>query len=153
MPVYLVEHHDYFSRDDKLFGHTLYQFKSTEGPMQDYSDNDARYIFFTRAILEAIPALGIKPDIINANDWQTGLLPVYLDIHYANVPELAQARSVFTIHNLAYQGRFSKDTMWTARLGWNLFRHDLLEFHDGLNFMKAGIVAADAVTTVSRRYA
>ncbi len=153
VPVYLVEHHDFFSRDDKLFGHTIYQFRATEGYMQDYSDNDARFVFFTRAVLEAIPALGLKPDIINANDWQTGLLPVYLDIHYANVPELAPARSVYTIHNLAYQGRFSKETMWTARLGWNLFRHDLLEFHDGLNFMKAGIVAADAVTTVSRRYA
>lgn len=153
VPVYFVEHYDYFQRDDKLFGHTLYQFRATEGYMRDYPDNDARFAFFTRAVLEALPALGIKPDIINANDWQTGLLPVYLDVHYANVPELAPARSVFTIHNLAYQGRFSKDAMWTARLGWELFRHDLLEFHDGVNFMKAGIVAADAVTTVSRRYA
>lgn len=152
VPVYLVEHHDYFARDDKLFGHTLYQFRATEGYMQDYPDNDARFVFFTRAVLEALPALGIKPDVINANDWQTGLLPVYLGVHYANVPELAPARSVFTVHNLAYQGRFPKAAMRTARLGWELFRHDLLEFHDGVNFMKAGIVAADAVTTVSRRY-
>jgi starch synthase len=153
VPVYLVEHHDYFSRDDKLFGHTLYQFRATEGYMQDYPDNDARFVFLTRAILEALPALGIAPDIINANDWHTGLLPIYLHTHYRSLPALAATRTVFTIHNLAYQGRFSKETMWTARLGWELFRHDLLEFHDGVNFMKAGIVGADAVTTVSRRYA
>jgi starch synthase len=153
VPVYLVEHHDYFSRDEKLFGHTLYQYQATEGYMEDYSDNAERYVFFSRAILEALSAFDIRPDIINANDWQTGLLPVYLQTQYRHVPHLSSTRSVFTIHNLAYQGRFSKEAMWTARLSWDLFRYDYLEFHDGVNFMKAGIVAADAVTTVSQRYA
>jgi len=119
-------------------------------PSGDFEDNAERFTFFSRAIVEA--ALEIKPDIIHCNDWQTGLAPVYLKTLYRNVSGLQGAVSIFTIHNIGYQGLFWHYDMHLTNLGWEVFTPKGLEFYGKLNFLKGGIVFADAVTTVSRRY-
>ncbi|HEV3236264.1 MAG TPA: glycogen synthase, partial [Gemmataceae bacterium] len=116
-------------------------------------DNGARFIFFCRAVLEAVRHLDFKPDILHINDWQTGLIPVYLREEYRRLPAFAKVRTVLTIHNLAYQGLFWHWDMQLTGLDWRLFNQEQLEFYGQLNFLKAGIVFADALTTVSPTYA
>lgn len=153
VPVFLVEHPPFFERDDPAAGRSLYQQSMWGGYKADYPDNAERFVFFSRAVLETVPHLGFAPDIIHANDWQTGLVPAYLNELYRSNPGYHYTRSVFTIHNIAYQGMFGADVMRLTGLpGW-LFNHSQLEFHGHLNFMKAGIVFADAVNTVSPTYA
>ncbi len=120
-------------------------------PTGDFEDNAERFTFLSRAVAEV--ALEWKPDIIHCNDWQTGLTPVYLKTIYRSSPSLAQAASVFTIHNIAFQGLFWHYDLPLTNLGWELFTPQALEFYGKLNFLKGGIVFADAVTTVSRKYA
>lgn len=152
VPVYLVEHPPYFERDDGS-GRGLYQQAMSGGYKSDYPDNAERFVFFSRAVLETVPHIGFTPDVIHANDWQTGLVPVYLNELYRSRAGYQRTRSVFTIHNIAYQGIFGREVMRLTNLpGW-LFSPHLLEFHGYLNFLKAGIVAADAVNTVSPTYA
>lgn len=153
VPVYLVEHPPYFERDDPTGGRSLYQQMMPGGYRADYPDNAERYVFFGRAVLEAIPHLGFSPDVIHANDWQTGLVPVYLSELYRGRPGYQRVQSVFTIHNIAYQGHFGRDVMRLAGLPGYLFNDGQLEFYGNLNFLKAGIVFADAVNTVSPTYA
>jgi len=121
-------------------------------PSGDFEDNAERFTFFSRAILEAALALDVSPDIIHCNDWQTGLAPVYHKTLYRNSSSLKQAASIFTIHNIGYQGLFWHYDMQLTNLGWELFTPQALEFYGKVNFLKAGIVFADAVTTVSRKY-
>ncbi|MDH4264432.1 MAG: glycogen synthase GlgA [Deltaproteobacteria bacterium] len=137
----LVRQDSYYHRD-QLYG-------TTNG---DFEDNAERFIFFSRSVLEAALALRLQPDIIHCNDWQTGLIPVYLKTLYRDPSSLGQSVSVFTIHNLAYQGLFWHYDMPMTNLGWELFVPEALEFYDKINFLKGGIVFADAVTTVSRKY-
>jgi starch synthase len=137
----LVRQDTYYQRD-QLYG-------TING---DFEDNAERFIFFSRSVLEAALALELQPDIIHCNDWQTGLIPVYLKTLYHVVPSLGQAASIFTVHNLAYQGLFWHYDMPMTNLGWELFTPQALEFYDKINFLKGGTVFADAVTTVSRRY-
>lgn len=118
----------------------------------EYGDNHRRFAFLSVGALQAAQVLGFIPDIVHLNDWQTGLAPVALKRGFAGT-ELSRARSVFTIHNLAYQGWFHKGVMDDLGLPWDLFNVNGLEFHDQVNFMKAGLAFADALTTVSRRYA
>ena len=120
-------------------------------PSGDFEDNAERFIFFSRSILEAALAFHLQPDIIHGNDWQTGLTPVYLKTLYGSSP-LAGAASIFTIHNIGYQGLFWHYDMPMTNLGWELFTPQALEFYGKLNFLKGGIVFADAVNTVSRKY-
>src|SRR5581483_8078267 len=94
-----------------------------------------------------------RPSIVHAHDWQAGLAPVYLHTLYASHPVLAGTPSVFTIHNLAYQGLFDADWLPRVDLGWNLFTVDQIEFWGRISFLKGGINHADVITTVSRRYA
>ena len=153
VPIFFIEAPDYFDRDDTFQGRSLYQQSMPSGYKADYPDNAERFTFFSRAVLEAIPALGFMPDIVHANDWQTGLVPVFLSEIYRPRPGYGHMRSVFTIHNIAYQGMFGSDVMGLTGLpGW-LFNHSQLEYHNQLNFLKAGIVFADAVNTVSPTYA
>lgn len=153
VPVYFVEAPDYFDRDDPPQGKGLYQLTMPGGYKSDYPDNAERFTFFSRAVLESIPALGFTPDVIHTNDWQTGLVPVYLRELYRERPGYDRIRSVFTIHNIAYQGMFPRNVLGITGLpGW-LFNSAQLEYHNHLNFMKAGIVFADAVNTVSPTYA
>lgn len=122
-------------------------------PGGDYPDNAERFVFFCRAALEWLRTLATPPDVLHAHDWQAALAPTFLRATAILYPELARLRTVQTIHNLAYQGRF-----WAA--DWHLLNVDpryfvaeSLEFYGFINFLKGGLVFADALTTVSPRYA
>lgn len=119
---------------------------------RDYSDNLARFTFFCRGVLEALKALDWKPDVIHANDWQTGLIPTYLKTLYAEDRFFEGVGTVFTIHNLAFQGTFKSELLSLTGLSWNEFVPEKLEFYGKLNLMKGGIVYADVLNTVSRQY-
>jgi starch synthase len=106
-----------------------------------------------RAALEFAGRRGAGPSIVHAHDWQAGLAPVYLRTLYATHPVLGGTPSLFTIHNLAYQGSFEPDWLPRLDLGWDQFSVDRLEFYGRISFLKGGINAADVITTVSRRYA
>ena len=159
VPVYLVEQPELFDRDDPAQGKGLYQFTTAEGQKRDYSDNCSRFVFFCRAVLEALPLVGFWPDVLHANDWQTGLIPVYLREVYRRLPDeklrarYAGIRTLFTIHNIAYQGVFWHWDMALAGLDWRLFNPCQLECYGHLNLLKAGIVFADLINTVSPTYA
>jgi starch synthase len=159
VPAYLVEQNGYFDRDDPARGHGLYQYTDGDGRRRDYADSCARFVFFCRAVLEAVRLLSLWPDVLHCNDWQTGLVPVYLREEYGRYPAPAVReryrglRTLFTIHNIAYQGHFWHWDMAVAGLDWRLFNHHQLEFHGGLNFLKAGLVFADYLSTVSPTYA
>jgi len=96
-------------------------------------------------------ALGLNVDIIHCNDWQTGLIPVYLKTIYRN--EFPKTAAIMTVHNLGYQGLFQKSDMPLTGLGWNMFHMEGLEFYGKLNLLKGGLLFADVITTVSKTYA
>ncbi|MBM4070333.1 MAG: glycogen synthase GlgA [Planctomycetes bacterium] len=159
VPVFFIGQPEFFDRDDPAQGAGLYQFTAADGKKTDYPDNCERFVFFSRAILEVIRLLGFWPQVLHCNDWQTGLAPVYLRevYHYYHQPS-AQARfrsmrTLLTVHNLAYQGLFWHMDMPLTGLPWRLFNFEQLEFYGQMNFLKAGIVFADAITTVSPTYA
>jgi starch synthase len=156
VPVYLVEHADYFERDNPAEGRGLYQSTLPDGARRDYPDNLARFAFFSRAVLEAVRLLDLQPDVLHLHEWQTGLASVYL--HEARrqrrLPAgLEHLGTLFTIHNMAYQGIFPAQDYPVTGLPWRLFNYEQLEFHGLLNCLKAGIVFADRVSTVSPTYA
>lgn len=159
VPVYLVEHNDYFDRDDPAAGRGLYQYKHDDGTRHDYDDNCERFVFFNRAVLEVLPALDAWPDVIHVNDWQTGLIPVYLKEQYYHLSDVKlnlhyeRVRTLMTIHNIAYQGTFWHWDMNTAGLDWRLFNPGGVEFYGKLSLLKAGVVFADLINTVSPTYA
>jgi starch synthase len=159
VPVYLVEQADFFERDDPALGRGIYQFTGADGVRADYADNSLRYAFFSRAVLEAIRLLNFWPDVLHINDWQTGLVPVYLREIYRQSTrhELRQrydkVRTLCTIHNLAYQGVFAQQELPILDMPWRLFNYEALEFYGRINFLKAGIVFADLLNTVSPMYA
>jgi starch synthase len=141
----------YFLEHDLLYGFRSGIYGESG---RDHPDNPRRFAFLARAALDLPRALGWRAQVVHLNDWQTALAAWLLRGEHGSDPFLAGARSVFTIHNLAYQGLFPKG--WMAELGlpWEIFRWDHgVEFHDQLNFMKAGLVFADALTTVSPTYA
>jgi len=119
----------------------------------DYPDNDRRFALLSRAGLETAVHLGWQPSVVHAHDWQTGLVAAYLKYRYQNVPTLAGVPTVFTIHNLAYQGLFAAETLPELDLGPESLTSDGLEFWGHASFLKAGINFSDVVTTVSQRYA
>jgi starch synthase len=119
----------------------------------DYVDNARRFGFLTRAALEFAGRRTPAPLVVHAHDWQAGLAPVYLRTLYAAHPVLGGTASVFTIHNLAYQGLFEPDWLPRLDLGWNLFSVDQLEYWGRISFLKGGINHATVITTVSPRYA
>src|SRR5262245_33321225 len=119
----------------------------------DYPDNALRFAMFVRAALEFAGRRSPAPAVVHAHDWQAGLAPVYLKTLYASHPVLAGTPSVFTIHNLAYQGLFDGDWLPRLDLGWELFAIDRLEYWRRISFLKGGINYASVVTTVSPRYA
>jgi starch synthase len=117
-------------------------------------DEYERYGFFCRAVLNALPLLEFKPDVIHAHDWQSGMVPALLKIQYMHLPFYTDVKSVFTIHNLQYQGIFGiKEVQDVLGLGDGLWMSDKLECFGCANFMKAGLVYSDAISTVSPSYA
>jgi len=138
----LVEQDDFFDR------------KGLYGPYGGaYGDNLLRYLFFNRVALEAACLLKHPVDIFHCHDWQTGFIPLLLKTQYQHQPRIAAAKTIFTIHNLAYQGVFP--SFWLHRLGLpvEFFHPGCFEFYGQINCMKAGIFAADRITTVSQTYA
>ncbi len=103
--------------------------------------------------MEAIRRLGLEPDVLHVHDWQTGLIPAYLKVLYRTQPGYEKIVSVLTLHNLAYQGTFWHWDMLLTGLDWKFFNWRQMEFFGSLNLLKTGIVFADALTTVSPRYA
>ncbi|MBE5802562.1 MAG: glycogen synthase GlgA [Clostridiales bacterium] len=117
-------------------------------------DEYERYGFFCRAALNALPLLDFQPDVLHAHDWQSGMVPALLKIQYAHLPFYSNIRTMFTIHNLQYQGIFGiKEVQDVLGLGDDLFTSDKLECFGCANFMKAGLVYSDVITTVSPSYA
>jgi starch synthase len=159
VPVYFVEQPGYFERDEAAAGRGLYQFVGPDGSRRDYEDNCERFVFFCQAALEAVRLLDFWPHVLHLNDWQTGLIPVYVKELYGNHPDpalrprYAALRMLLTIHNLAYQGLFWHLDMPLTGLPWRLFNHEKLEFFGKISFLKAGIVYADLLNTVSPTYA
>lgn len=140
--VYLVQQDEYYDRQE------LYGVGS-----EDYIDNCERFVFFCRAVLEAMRELDLKVDVVHANDWQTGLIPAYLKIEYRGVPGYENVATLLTIHNLAYQGQFWHWDMVLTGLDWKYFNWQQMEFYGHLNLLKTGLVFADSINTVSPRYA
>ena len=117
-------------------------------------DEYERFGFFCRACLNALPLLGFQPDVIHAHDWQSGMVPALLKIQYAHLPFFADIKTMYTIHNLQYQGVFGiKEVQDILGLGDSLWTNDKLECYGCANFMKAALVYADVITTVSPSYA
>jgi starch synthase len=141
--AWLVDEPALFDRDGGLY--------NVDG--HDYPDNPRRFALLTRAALEGARAAGLTPDVVHSHDWQGGLAPLYLKTRFAHDPVLGGVPSVFTIHNMAYQGRCDPSWIPQLDLGWDLFRPEALEFWHQVSLLKAGVVFADKVTTVSPRYA
>lgn len=142
VPVYLIDAPEFFDRDQ------IYQDAG-----HDYADNSARFIFFQKAVLEAIRHLGLQPDVIHCHDWQTGLIPSFLDEFYRGFAEFSNVGVLLTIHNIAYQGDYwSRDLLLTG-LPARHFHPGHLEAYGRLNFLKAGIAKSDLLNTVSPTYA
>jgi starch synthase len=142
VPVYLVEHNDYYNRAE------LYRENG-----RDYKDNCERFVFFCRAVLEAISALDLGTELVHCHDWQAGLLPAYLKTELCGVPPYDNIASLMTIHNIAYQGNFWHWDMELTGIDWKHFNWRQMEFYGNLSFLKTGLAFADTLTTVSPRYA
>jgi starch synthase len=139
--VYFIVRDEYYDREC-LYG----------TPAGDYPDNGERFAFFTRASLEAMKTLGFSPDVVHGHDWQAASAFAYMKFVYADDPFFKDTRSLFTVHNLAYQGLFEKEALAAVGLPEHLFNMNDLEFFGKVNYMKAGILYATAVNTVSPRY-
>lgn len=133
---YLLDNQYYFKRDT-IYGH--------------YDDAE-RFTFFSRAVLEILPVLDFKPDIIHCNDWQTALTPVFYTTFYSKNPWYQGIKTVFTIHNIQYQGTYGMELVGDV-IGLNPGDTSLVEYDGDVNFMKGAIECADKVTTVSPSYA
>ncbi|MGA7294825.1 MAG: glycogen synthase GlgA [Terriglobales bacterium] len=137
---YFVDYPPYFDRD-ALYG-------TAAG---DYPDNAERFAMFSRAVLEASKILGV-PHVFHCHDWQSALVPVMLRTLYAEDPAFRDVATVFTIHNMGYQGLFPPDTLPLLMLPWELLAISKMEFFGQVNFLKGALVHADFVTTVSKKY-
>jgi len=143
VPVYLIDREDLFDRPH-LYG-------DSRG---DYYDNLERFSFFCHAALRLPQALAFEPDLLHCHDWQTGLVPALLKDPAGTLPGLGASKTVFTIHNLAYQGLFNPEKLALTGLSREHFFHaDGLEYWGRISLLKAGIFYAQAVTTVSPAYA
>ncbi len=135
---YFVDNEYYFMRDG-LYG---------------FGDEAERYAYFCRGVIEALPYLNFQADLIHCHDWQTGMIPVLLKAHYSHLPFYAKMKTVTTIHNLKYQGVFSRhEFQGLFGLGDEYFTGLTLELHGGASFLKGGLLYADRITTVSQTYA
>jgi len=140
--AYFIDHDFYFNRDG------LYGDKGG-----DYIDNLDRFSYFCRRALDLLKEISFRADIIHCHDWQSALVPVYLkSMTYSTDPFYKGMRTVFTIHNIGYQGLFSKDEFPKLGLSWSFFNIEGLEYYDRINCLKGGIVFSDVINTVSQTY-
>jgi starch synthase len=142
--VYFLSNEELYSRPD------LYVNPATKEP---WPDNDDRFIFFCRSVIETLYLLGWKPDILHLNDWQTGLIAALARTQYAKDPLFKNTKIVFTVHNAAYQGIFPKESFAKTGLPASAFGVEGVEFHGQMNLLKAGLMYSDVITTVSDTYA
>ena len=133
----------YFIRCDEYF---------QREQLYSYQDDGERFAFFDKAVLEMLKYIDFKPDIIHCNDWQTGMIPVLCKMD-SREDFYRRIRTVFTIHNLAYQGNFPKEILSCFNLDYSLFSNGSLRFDGGISYLKAALVYADKITTVSGNYA
>ena len=135
---YFIDNQEYYNREG-FYG---------------YEDDAERFSFFCRAVLNLLPAIDFFPDIIHTNDWHAGLVNVFLKLEHQNDERYQKIKTLYTIHNLKYQGVFPKDVMDDVLgLDWKYFNNGDLEFYDAVNFMKGGLIYTDYISTVSRTYA
>ncbi|MGQ9557072.1 MAG: glycogen synthase GlgA [Desulfurispora sp.] len=137
IPVYLINNYHYFHRQG----------------MYMFPDEAERFIFFCRAVLEMLPLLDWQPDLIHCNDWHTGPIPFLLQARYRQNAFYRPIATLFSIHNLKYQGIFPREVLRLLEVGEEYFQPDGIEFYGQINFMKMGLVYADIINTVSRTYA
>lgn len=148
--AYFIEFNKYFDRPYDAYG-SFYGVYADKDSRQDYRDNAFRYAFFCRAALQLAKDLNYRPDIVHVHDWQTALVPYY--IKRMNDSFFAYTKSVLTIHNLPFQGIYSKDVVPYAGIDWRDFNMSAFEDYDRVNLLKGGIRFADKITTVSPNYA
>lgn len=139
--VYFIENDLYFNREG------LYGDKNC-----DYKDNLARFSYYCKKSLELLKEINFFPDIIHCHDWQSALIPVYLKTVYSKGISYKNTKSIFTVHNLGYQGIFPEEEFPLTGLDKSLFHIDKLEFHGKINLLKGGIIFSDYITTVSPAY-
>jgi starch synthase len=137
---YFVDYPPYFDREG-LYG----------TPAGDYTDNAERFSLFSRAVIEASKVLGV-PHIFHCHDWQTALIPIMLRTLYVEDPAFQETGTVFTIHNMGYQGLFPSEILPLLMLPWDLLTITKMEFFGQVNFLKGALVYSDFITTVSRKY-
>jgi len=136
VPVYFVDSYNYFDRSG----------------IYCYFDDADRFAFLCKAALEMLPRINFKPDIIHCNDWHTGPICMLLNEVYRDNPFYKNIATIFTIHNLEYQGNFSRDVLRLFNVGYEIFTPEKVEFYGMFSFMKAGLVYADILNTVSKEY-
>ncbi len=137
---YFVDYPHYFDREG-LYG----------TPVGDYTDNAERFALFSRAVIEASKVLGV-PHIFHCHDWQTALIPIMLRTLYIEDPAFQETGTVFTIHNMGYQGLFPSEILPLLMLPWDLLTITKMEFFGQVNFLKGALVYSDFITTVSKKY-
>ncbi len=137
VPVYFIENNYYFGRSG-LYG---------------YEDDYERFAFFGKAVMDMMAMLNFYPDVIHCNDWQTGPVCLYLKEVYRKMIYYARIKTLFTVHNLQYQGNFDKNIMELLDVPYSCYENGNIEFYGAVSYMKMGLIYADCISTVSRTYA
>ncbi len=141
IPAYFVDNPKYFCRE-MVYG-------SSQG---DYLDNDERFTFFCRAVLEFLLKSRLPLEIVHCNDWPTALIPVFLRTHYAHKNHLKDMAAVFSVHNITAQGIFPPESLALTGLSWDYFTPEQLALNGRFNFLKAGLIFSDVINTVNPDY-
>ena len=136
-PVYFIESPKYFYRDE-IYGSSK----------EEYLDNDARFTYFSRAVLEFLLKAKIVVDIIHCNDWPTALIPLFLKTHYAQKSQFRDTATVLSLHSASHQGEFPPESLALTGLNWDFFTPDQLALNGKFNFLKAGLLFSDAFNGV-----
>ncbi len=139
--IYFIENPKYFWREN-VYG-------TGKG---EYLDNDERFIFFNRAVLEFLLKSKMSVDIIHCNNWPTALIPVFLKTHYLHKHHFKKVATVLTLHNIAYQGEFPAETLSSAGLNWNDLNSKPFVYNGKFNFLRTGLMYSDILNTVSSSY-
>jgi len=141
IPVYFFAREDLFDRPN-LYGNSG----------GDYYDNLERFTYFSRAALTFSSRVGLMFDVVHCHDWQTGLIPAYLKTIYPDDPSFSATASLFTIHNIGYQGIFPREKLSVCGVPSTEYHPEGIEYWGNISLLKAGIIYSDAVTTVSPKY-